>query len=91
MDGTFFSIEQNNNGKIVAKCTECGQNKKGNIFSTGNFINHYKSTHENRVQAMEEYLKKTQPQNEVSKTVRQPAITQCFTETLTAEVVRVRF
>lgn len=93
LDGTFYTIEQIDNGKIVARCAECGEQKKGNIFSTGNFINHYKSKHEPRVKELEDFLKNTQPENEKEKTttVRQPAITQCFSENVTAEVVRAGF
>lgn len=77
----------------MARCGECGEVKKGNIFSTGNFINHYKSKHSSRVKALEDYLKKTGPENAVenSNTVRQPAITQCFSENVTGEIVSFGF
>lgn len=97
MDGTFFTIEQNENGKIMAKCMECQEVKKGNIFSTGNFINHYKSKHSSRVKSLEAYLKKIEPHDateanmENTITVRHPAITQCFGEAVTPDIVSIGF
>lgn len=91
-DGNFYTIEQlAENGNIVAKCEDCGELKKGNISSTGNYKNHYKSKHSNRYIALENYLKETKLQNQAEKpkTDRQPAITQCFGENLTGEIVSI--
>lgn len=56
LDGTFYTIESNNDGKIIAKCVECGEIKKGEIGSSGNFKSHYK-THKSQFNRLEEYLK----------------------------------
>lgn len=58
LDGKYFAVDSNNDGKLLAKCTECNEMKKGYISSTGNFINHYKSKHPSQVKSLEEYLKK---------------------------------
>lgn len=57
LDGTFFEIVSNNESKIEAKCKLCLEIKKGNLKSTGNFINHYKSKHQNEYLELENYLK----------------------------------
>lgn len=56
MDGAYYVLETNIDGKISAKCQECGEIRKGSISSTGNFKNHYKK-HPSRFKALEEYLK----------------------------------
>lgn len=56
LDGKFYTITANNDGKIDAKCNECGEIKKGHLGSTGNFKSHYKK-HKNRIDDLDKYLK----------------------------------
>lgn len=56
MDGTFFSEPKRIDGKIIAKCNTCGELKKGDEKSTGNFIKHYR-THPSEAKKLNEYLK----------------------------------
>lgn len=60
LDGTFYSIVSNNDGKIEATCCECGDIRKGDISSTGNFKTHYKLTHPSKMKQLEDYLKKVE-------------------------------
>lgn len=41
-DGKFFTVVKSERGNIVATCTICGEMKKGNLSSTGNFKSHFK-------------------------------------------------
>lgn len=97
MDGTFFTIQENDDGKITARCTECDELKKGNIFSTGNYINHYKTKHSARVKSMEEYLKAAkQPKGAANtttntNTVRQPSIANSFSSSVSGDIVSNEF
>lgn len=40
-------------------CTKCGENKKGDISSTGNFKRHYKTKHLSSFKELEDYTKAT--------------------------------
>ena len=43
LDGTFFTIIDNNDGKIVAKCVNCvNKTISGSLASTSNFLRHVK-------------------------------------------------
>lgn len=65
LDGTFYCIESNINGKITAKCCECSELKKGDISSTGNFLNHYRAKHSTLQLQLEQHLKSNNlPQTE---------------------------
>lgn len=61
--GVLASVDVKDNivnldGKIEAKCVECGQMKKGTITSTGNFKSHYKM-HPLKSKMLAKYLKGT--------------------------------
>lgn len=58
LDGRFYTIVSNVDGNIEAKCEECGEIRKGNLGSTGNFKSHYKK-HKQRAEEVEKYLKQT--------------------------------
>lgn len=77
MDGTFYKIIKRENDKIDAQCEECGEIKRGNIQSTGNFKSHYKK-HGTRKKELDEYLKQqnmVQAENHIEgKSSRQPSI-----------------
>lgn len=63
LDGRYYAIEKNEEGKIEAKYTTCNQMKKGNISSTGNFIAHFKSKHPAAFKELDEYLKNTRAED----------------------------
>lgn len=71
LDGIFYTVVSNNDGNIEAKCEECGQIKKGNVSSTGNFKSHYKKYKE-KFDELEKYLKATDNITEI--TIKQPSI-----------------
>lgn len=56
LDGTFYTIESNIDGKIVAVCNECREKRKGDVWSTGNYKSHYKTKHPKRLVELEKYL-----------------------------------
>lgn len=45
LDGKFFAVVKNENGKIEAVCQHCNETKKGHLTSTGNFKNHFRYKH----------------------------------------------
>lgn len=57
LDGTFYEIINECDGKVEAKCKECSKIKKGCIRSTGNFLNHYKIRHAQEYTNLEKYAK----------------------------------
>lgn len=56
LQGTFFEIVNNCDGRIDAKCTNCSQNSRGLLTSTGNFKSHYKLKHPALLSSLEKYL-----------------------------------
>ncbi|XP_055314626.1 uncharacterized protein LOC129575176 [Sitodiplosis mosellana] len=57
LDGQFYEIISiDEEDRVIAKCTECLEIKKGNLKSTGNFKTHYK-IHGSRLKDLDEYLK----------------------------------
>lgn len=57
LDGKYFSIESNIDGNIIARCTECNEQKKGSLTSTGNFKSHFRMKHLEILPTVEAYLK----------------------------------
>lgn len=57
LDGKYFVLESEENGKLIVTCTVCNEQKKGNASSTGNFLKHYRKKHHDKVKELEEYLK----------------------------------
>lgn len=57
LNGTFYRIESETHGNIQAICTTCGEVKKGSIFSTGNFLTHYKNKHNSKLKDLKASLK----------------------------------
>lgn len=91
LDGHFFTLEtniesENFDGKIIAKCNECKETKKGLISSTGNFLSHYRTKHKDRVPEMEEYLKK-QTDTILTTVNRQPGIIESLKPKCTDKLV----
>lgn len=56
LDGAYYVIESNENGKVNVKCQTCNAIVKGSLSSTGNFKSHYKK-HPTEYKELEEYLK----------------------------------
>lgn len=78
LDGTYYTIESNIDGKIDAKCTECGKILKGDLGSTGNYKSHYLRLHKAAFKQLEEYLTEEastlENENCVPKNSKQPGI-----------------
>lgn len=83
LDGTFFTIKTRDGDSIEAMCSHCNEIKKGNMYSTGNFITHYKSKHADRLDELKNYLKKSNTSDRPLKTKndRQPSINESFAST----------
>lgn len=61
LDGKYFEIVNFiDRTKIEAKCATCNQVRKGDIRSTGNFMEHYRSKHGEKVKEVEIYRKSKQ-------------------------------
>lgn len=82
-------MRTNTKGKIEAICNQCKEIKKGLTSSTGNFIAHYKSKHNDLVPAMEEYLKKTTAAKASQSVTRnqQPTMAEMFANKCTDDTV----
>lgn len=75
MDGIYYVIQKNDDGKIEAKCQDCGDIRKGSLSSTGNFKSHYSKKHPSAFKEMEEYLKRDEPDECVEKAnITQPSL-----------------
>lgn len=74
LDGKFYEVEKPDeisiDGKVSARCTVCNQIRKGNVRSTGNFINHYRSSHLTIFNELEEYLQKPERSDTPVQSVR---------------------
>lgn len=77
LDGIFFEIVNECGEKIEAKCKQCEEIKKGNIKSTGNFLNHYKTRHTKEFEHLEKHVKFANPGCEVNK-LQKPQISELF-------------
>lgn len=86
LDGTYFIVIKNDEGKIHAKCTNCDEVKKGNIESTGNYKTHYKLMHDNLINEVEAYLKRPVTESNPKKAEKQPAIITSFRKISNDEV-----
>lgn len=67
LNGKFYTIVSENYTGIEAKCTLCGEIKKGHISSTGNFISHYKLKHPYEHGKMKEETQLAINSNKVTK------------------------
>lgn len=57
LDGKYYKIIKRDNFKIEAKCTICGKLRKGDIKSTGNFMEHIRKSHSEMIQEVDSYKK----------------------------------
>lgn len=85
LDGTYFRIETNEDGRICARCTICDHQTKGQLTSTGNFLTHYKNRHGSLMETVKIYLKG----NNNSKPNEVQPLIQPFLQPLQAEKVGV--
>lgn len=76
LDGIFFEIVKECGEKIEAKCKQCEEIKKGNIKSTGNFLNHYKTKHPKEFEHLEKHVKFAKLGCEIKP--QQPQISEHF-------------
>lgn len=67
-DGKFYVVEKSFGGNIEAVCQTCGEVRKGNELSTGNFISHYKIKHSELLKELKEH---TKPDNAKKKQILQ--------------------
>lgn len=88
-DGTFYTIEKVIVDKIEARCMECSEVRKGDISSTGNFKNHYKSKHPDGFKALEQYLKNLTTQTPIVK-CHQPTLSNVISSAVSPENVSLR-
>lgn len=58
LDGKYFAITKRDKFSIHATCTTCGKIRKGDIRSTGNFLDHYKNSHSHLVKEITAYRQK---------------------------------
>lgn len=57
LDGKYFEVIKCDGTKIDAKCKTCGKVRKGNLKSTGNFTDHYRTQHPSMLQEIDQYKK----------------------------------
>lgn len=57
LDGKYFEITKREGTKIEAVCTACKKLRKGNLTSTGNFMDHLRKSHPELVTEAESYKK----------------------------------
>lgn len=71
LDGRFFEIVSNDDGKIRAKCTECSEMKKGHMSSSANFKSHYRLVHPNTFPKSNDYLEKKTNEHKATEKLQQ--------------------
>lgn len=57
LDGKYFTVAKRDKLNVVAVCTICGRSRKGTVRSTGNFMDHYKTSHPAMVKEIDLYRK----------------------------------
>lgn len=58
LDGKYFTIVKSEGTRIEAACNLCGKLRKGDQRSTGNFFDHFKTSHPSLVKEVDEYRNK---------------------------------
>lgn len=58
LDGKYFTIVTMENNKVDVTCNTCGEQRKGDIRSTGNFMTHIRKDHDHLVNEVEQYKSK---------------------------------
>lgn len=72
LDGTYYEIVKEDEDNVDVKCCECGEIKKGNIKTTGNFLTHYQKKHPASVGNLREHLEKKS--SDSKKFVQRPIV-----------------
>lgn len=85
LDGKYFKIEKSDDSKVEASCTTCGKIRKGDIKSTGNFMEHYRSLHPSMVNEIDCYRK--QKQSDLVTNLKQTTLTRPISPKVSTEVV----
>lgn len=57
LQGKYYEVLKDDNGKVEARCTNCSEIKKGHVTSTGNFLSHYRTVHATLLKELDEYRK----------------------------------
>lgn len=57
LDGKYYKVQNDTDGNIEAICTICEEMRKGSIYSTGNFLSHYRNRHQSMIQDLKEHTK----------------------------------
>lgn len=55
LDGKYFTIATMENTKVTVTCNICGELRRGNITSTGNFMGHIRKHHKHLEDEVEKY------------------------------------
>lgn len=73
LDGKYFEIVKRDDIKVEAVCKSCGKIRKGNLTSTGNFMEHIKKSHPELVVKAELHKKgdKAVEKDKQQKTIHQ--------------------
>lgn len=88
-NGKFYVIENETNGSIKARCTECNSIIKGQLTSTGNFIKHYHIRHPTKLDELKNNKKTV---SDMSKhTSHQPTLIDIAKVVKSDEVHRMKF
>lgn len=85
LDGTFYKVISDSNGKLSVECTTCNMTVNGTVTSTGNFHSHYQRKHKDEVQKLKDHAKASEVAYKHQNS-RQPTINDSM-HTLTAEKV----
>lgn len=72
LNGKYFVIARRDKFKVIATCTICGKNRKGDIRSTGNFMDHYKTSHPTIIEEVEKHRK--EKDDEKAPTMKQTTL-----------------
>lgn len=86
LDGKYYAIICSTGTKVDAKCMTCLKVRKGDVRSTGNFMEHYRSAHPELKDAVEKYRKQ---KDEICATVplKQPMLNFSTPTTFSKETV----
>lgn len=91
LDGTFYQVITEHDGRITAACTECKEVRKGSDSSTGNFKSHYKAKHSDRAKDLEKYLKEPDASVKFKSNLKQQSLTEVLSPASSENVSRIIF
>lgn len=85
LDGKYYEIINTHGTKVDAKCKTCGRVRKGDLRSTGNFMDHYRTQHPSMRDEVEQYRKQKE-QMIPTDSLKQTTLTS-LTSTLSTQLV----